>query len=922
MPRNTPLCPSPRQCTPASDFTQLSYGRVRNDTGSHIYRPAPHKGWRLSSSWGRWSFDPDKSSREERHKDKEQEEDVAAWGRTYEKLEKDTADLFELIKKRIDADPFDALFGRHFHYPNRARTTWWGMGESSGGPTTDAKAPGSGSKPGHAADLDGIKKKQNEGAPSSPSDSSYRHTGGYSGAGPSADNATEDFVIDPITMRKIPRKSSIRTTERDDPSKTSTRTIDIPIKRFDGYTTRGPSRQLSEKVQSERLNSTHSLCSDTSSIIPREVKQRDWLTREGFGSKTRDELLAEFPDPVTAARISPRIESALDRRMRAHSQDLDKGKSESGLRYEAQENKAEDVDLLRASDIRAASGRASRMRRQPELRKNLDRIKLDAELEALEKMEAIERGWEEELAASQKHLKAAEAKKRDKARNAHLETEVSAQKAAMEAIEMRQAGDRTTRPNIASPHAERGDGDVASNVHEFASRDRWYKRKAPHAARADEQEAVHSAKARSLIREIRGIYEETYGIIDTKHRQPKEVVPVVCGQNLDNPPTKQGRSIGAAPEEANKLTRSSGPLSVQEKIGTMLQQLLDDSRYMQKLLRTPGLTSQLREELFHRNRSMQNALDAIAEALSNPSVPRQGSKKQTVVSDHHSVMADQQQMSQPILASNDVKKPSSVYSVLAYDPWKQQVTAAEMITSSKSPSERRVPLSEALSSLTHPAKFLPQLTKLQSQGDEIVSSDTNILVLKKNCKTLPSNFSPPPPLLPSVADNKASGESKECRRSVSTTNSTTALPENSASPTSFANHNSGSPVVVESEGAGQIPSVHKVRRKEDVFSGPSRKTWHDNRFGGKTKPKSRGSPVVIESEGAGQGPSVHKVRRKGEDISRKMWHDNRVWDKTKPKSRFQRSSRRWRTTKRVLWVASWTAGCCYAVGVLTEYLRA
>ncbi|KAL8807851.1 MAG: hypothetical protein Q9182_000500 [Xanthomendoza sp. 2 TL-2023] len=512
------------------------------------------------------------------------------------------------------------------------------------------------------------------------------------------------------------------------------------------------------------------------------------------------------------------------------------------------------------------------MRRHPELRKNLDRIRLDAELEALQRMEATERGWEKELAASQKHLEAAEAKKRDKVRKIHLETEVSAQKAAMEAIEMRQAGDRTTSPNIASAHAERGDGDVASNIHEFAGRDRWYKRKAPHAAGADEQEAIHFAKARSLIREIRGIYEETYGIIDTKHRQPKEVIPVVCGQNLDNDPTRDARNRGAAPEEAKDLARLSGPLSVQETIGTMLQQLLNDSRYMQKLLRTPKLTSQLREELFHRNRSMQNASDAIAQALSIPSLPSPGSKKQAVISDHRSGVADQQQMPQSILALNNVKNPSSVYSVLAYDPSNQQVTAAEMITSSESPSERRVSLSEALSSLTDPAKFLPQLTKLQSQGYEIVSSDTNILVLKRNCKTPPSNFPPPP----SVADKKATGESKGCQRSVGTIKSTTTLPKNSASPTSFVNRESGSPVVVESEGAEQTPSVHKVRRKEDVFSGPSRKMWHDNRFG----------------------------------------------DKTKRKSRFRHSSRRWRTTKRVFWVASWTAGCCYAVGVLTEFLRA
>ncbi|KAL8681595.1 MAG: hypothetical protein Q9186_002335 [Xanthomendoza sp. 1 TL-2023] len=843
-------------------------------------------------------------------------EDAVAWGRTYEKLEKDTTDLFELIKKRIDADPFDALFGRHFRYPNRARTTWWGVGGSSEGPTTDAKPPGSRSKPGHATDLDRIKKQQAEGAPSSTSDSSYRHTGGYPSAGPSADNNfTEDSVIDPITMRKIPRKSSKRAMEKDVPSKTSTRTIDVPIMRFDEYTASGPScqmsenvqagdvptktadrtidvpierfdgytkrdssRQLSENEQVEPSNSTYSRCSDTSSSSAHEVRQRDWLTREGFGPKSEDDRMAKFPDRVTGAKISPRIESALDRRMRARSQGLDISKlSKSDLTYEAQENSTEDVDVLRASDIRAASGEASRKRRHLELRKKLDRIRLEADFEALQKTETIGLGWKEEVAASEKRLQAAKARKRDEANNARLETEISAQKAAMEALEMRQAGDSKTSSNMAGAHAEQGDGDVASNVHEFAGRERWYKRKAPHAVGAAEQEAFHFAKARSLIREIRSIYEEMYGVIDTKHRQPEAADRVVCGQKSDNSPTSHGRDAGAAPEEAKGIPRSSGPLSVQEKIETMLQQLLDDSRYMQKLLRTPELTSQLREELFHRNRSMQNASDAIAEALSNPAVPSQGSKKQAVGSDHHTVVADQQQqVTQPTLSSNEVKKPCNVYSVLAYDPSNQQVTAADITTSSESPSERRVSLSEALSSLTDPAKFLPQLTKLQSQGYEIVSSDTNILVLKKNCKTPPSNYPRPPPPSPSVADKKATAESKEGRRFVSTIEDKGTSPGNFASATSFVKHDSGSPSPFESENAEQTLSVHKVRRLEDVFSGPRRKTWHDNSFG----------------------------------------------DKNKRRSRFRRSSRRWRTSKRVLWVGSWTAACCYAVGVLTEFLRA
>lgn len=167
----------------------------------------------------------------------------------------------------------------------------------------------------------------------------------------------------------------------------------------------------------------------------------------------------------------------------------------------------------------------------------LDAMKADYDFLRQEWLQEI-RIVKEKAAKKEKEMKAQEIAKR--AREIH-EEEVKTQKIAMESMEMR-SNDRTTNTAKAAlagspgndvaeqPPPRRlqsffqGEGDMASNVHEFAGRERWYKRKAPHAMDAKDAEIDAKlqkvAKDRALIREIRGIYEDTYGTIDTKHRQP------------------------------------------------------------------------------------------------------------------------------------------------------------------------------------------------------------------------------------------------------------------------------------------------------------------------------------------------------------------------------------------------------------------
>ena len=75
-----------------------------------------------------------------------------------------------------------------------------------------------------------------------------------------------------------------------------------------------------------------------------------------------------------------------------------------------------------------------------------------------------------------------------------------------------------------------GEGDLSPTVVQFASRDRWYKRKAPHANCEMDAKWQKLVKDEMLVREIRGIYEDMYGVIDTKHRQEE-----LCGEGDMSP---------------------------------------------------------------------------------------------------------------------------------------------------------------------------------------------------------------------------------------------------------------------------------------------------------------------------------------------------------------------------------------------------
>ncbi|KAI4195554.1 MAG: hypothetical protein LQ350_007129 [Teloschistes chrysophthalmus] len=772
---------------------------------------------------------------------KEEQEHSLAWNRSLEKLEKEAAELYELFKKRIDSDPFDALFGHSLLYPRQAAR-----------PSAEKAIP---------------KEQSRDGARPSGNDFANRP------AAPTANNMAannlgtlgQEYDIDPITMRKVPRNPTSKSANINKSRNKSDETVEVPVKPFSGAIAPSSSDQSSKNAPEPRPDSAGGEQSEASS---------GWLVQEGFASEKQN-LMGSGVDKVKSiSRSSPPVENALDRSARSELSNPD---TKSGLSYEPREIQTDDVDLLRTSDVRASSGFTAKHSKENEIQKQQRRNTLEARFEASGKGN-LELQWMKELAAKRKERRELHLKKQLELRSEYHQKEVEAHKAAMEAMRVRRASRLSTTVDQSVAHPEQGEGDMASNVHEFASRERWYKRKAPHAAGTEEQMAIQSAKDRSLIREIRGIYEDTYGIIDTKHRQtgtktPSPGPPESTKGEAATPLRSQENKVQRPSDGEQKTPQSQGPLSAREKIATLLEQLADDSRSMQKLLGAPELTAQTREEIFYRNRSMRNASDGIFEALSsNPPKVSKEAIQQAIKPTKPTAVIDSQMQSNPVPSSTDISKPCTVYSVLAYDPSIQQVTTAEMSSPGESSSERRLSLSEALSSLTDPAKFLPHLTTLQSQGYEIVSSDTNILVLRKVHKA------PLPSAYPSAA-REEEAEKAERRRSINPIDGTTTQTGNFASPTGFVGEAVLPPQEMEGDEAAHKPSGHKVRREEDVFSGPSSNAWE-------------------------HGRPYNKA------------------DRMRRKAKYRRAGERRRTTKRMVMAGLWTAGLCYFIGVATEFLRA
>ena len=164
----------------------------------------------------------------------------------------------------------------------------------------------------------------------------------------------------------------------------------------------------------------------------------------------------------------------------------------------------------------------------------------------------------------------------------------------------------------------------------------------------------------------------------------------------------------------------------------------------------------------------------------------------------------------------------TVYTILAYDPATQSVGTAET-TSIIHDSAPALTPSEALLQLSNPAKFIPHFGSLQAAGYEIVSGSGDVLVWRKVRPSSP---------MAHLAQTKAMNPIDGMR------SSPIAATGNFASPTGFVNHD-----LPDDSDHQHFKSNIDVRRVEDVFSG--KPNWTDDSEAPQGRKAGRGKKMLI-----------------------------------------------------------------------------
>lgn len=793
----------------------------------------------------------------------------------------------EDFARRIEQDPYQALFG--------ASNRWLGWLDRSVCDTPSAaQARG---RPRDKIHDDQIQNHPREAlyqqARSSPS---IKQDPVHSRAEQIAETKQDDYDIDPITLRKVPKRLIPSKRDSVKPWPAEQGHVGIPVKKFQ------INHGAGSPGQSPAIPSSQADAAATPS-------SQDWLAQEGFRAQWHSPSFDS--DKRTETQ---RIESALDRHIKS---DIARriGENQPLKTHIPKENTKDDVDLLRASDIRASAGRKgqptqvkpvdkqahlrslerSHEQRQSELDKRLasevDQPNMNPEtirsvaqvrpetvskvhskptthhedletndfaMEHASRLTSSQVGriraklvplktkidvLKEDYVALRKQLleekrRVADSAKRSAAKKARemLDREIDAQQHAMQAFESkhRTAGESHKQSSPVAPsvaHEElHGEGDMASNVHQFANRARWYKRKAPHAQDETEVRLRRLAQEKAFVGELREIYEDAYGTIDTKHHQP--ALPAT-----EPDQSRSTMSETAVPEWMNLVAQET-PSELQAtqegnvEMGawvSLAKRIWKANSSMISRLKDTHQRASAEPDAFEKSRILSEGRLAASESsaelvsagmqllssagqLENDRVRRILKEVPNLSIPNLNLNADagstlptpQKAILKTDRSSSTTDEPiATSYRILAYDSSAQRVTSAK--TSSQAPFVGENPLTplQALSTLHNPGKFLSHLTTLHNHGYDIVSGANDVLVLKKVREGIPvkeEHVGRPNPIDGTTAPEVSTG--------------------NFASPTGFVNHN---PVIPPEEQSRQEPHPNrasgKVRREEDVFSG-------------------------------------------------------------------------------------------------------
>lgn len=668
-------------------------------------------------------------------------------------MREDREKAFDHLQDWIERDPYHALFGSR-----EARGAWNPWAESW--PWSD-RSQNRGKHDEAKTNAPSVPDKRDAAKQTSKEMLAQTHNGRETSRAhtPQRNLASEEYTIDPITLRKVP-KPKVETAKSSSPSQstsqpkaaTGTKSIDItaevPVKKF-----ASPISDLG-KEEIAALRPANGKPGKLAGFA-----SQPWLVREGFTPSSRsfdvDDKGKTPKTKVFSAVKSERIEPALNRVLNSI------GRSKPSLEYNTSENKTEDIDLLRASDVRAASGHTKPKGIPSPEEARERREKLEGRFAEVQKKHSDEINSVLPLKPNEK------AKQRYHASTVAAVSDSSSSAITKGEYNMQNDSARgeqgaLTEPNIQTLHLlheqlqrnlkrsaellqkakkealdRKLEGEISSLRKAF---DSFENRKREHFATTEVSKGLpkgtppeqsihnkvqdHKERDMALIREIREIYEDKYGPIDAAHKQAiLNETPVVT------PPAAPELEARGTPQETGAIQTSPS-----KSVGPEV---------------LPGF--KVEQE---RTKSPQLATAEDDQAKTAP-VHEAGKTKLSPDNTQHAVSTEQ------------AEAIRYVYRILAMDRVKQTVAAA---TTSSSLFPTSSPLRSASDILTHldqPYKYFDHMGKLESQGFELIAGTRNVLVYRKQLKQRPvaelekTAHTQPHPVPPSSAVRSSPGPAEE-----------------------------------------------------------------------------------------------------------------------------------------------------------------
>ena len=299
--------------------------------------------------------DHDIDAENERNIHREREEMVAAWAKLKKEMTEDSKQIGKELKEiwqMIQKQPYEYLFGA-----SERRGLWnpWAQKNSKFSEKDDVPTP---PKAANETQPKQSNQRPSEAKPVQTNDKSSTHAASRnSPSDPSRGVWTsseiqwviseqplkeiDEYYIDPITLRKVRRLSPANPIILPEPEKPKPKTKPEPSPKVEDAI-RIPVKKFSPKMTDLGKEEVIALVKPKPSEPKRaESAPQSWLTRNGFTADIQDKINGPLSQKTSS--VIPDSTSARQ--------------AAKPLQYNENDIRTDDVDLLRASDIRAAAGR-------------------------------------------------------------------------------------------------------------------------------------------------------------------------------------------------------------------------------------------------------------------------------------------------------------------------------------------------------------------------------------------------------------------------------------------------------------------------------------------------------------------------------------------------------------------------------------